>query len=216
MVRQVIRALTVLAAVAVGLVGAAPPAAACSCASFNDDEALAASQVAFVGELLEVRTPSSGEAWSSADPERFVFAVDRVYKGEANATQSVVTAREGASCGLELMGRGPFLVFATTDPQLHLDGDDGEVYSSLCSGSRELVTAPVPSSFGDGQAPFAGSSPIGRPDDDALIGGPDVDGLPIAAIVVASGLLVLVLLTIVALRRRLRPDVEQGATAPTS
>ena len=216
MVRQVIRTLTVLVAMAVGLVVAAPPAAACSCVSLDDQEALAFSQVAFVGDLLEVRTPPSGEVWSSSDPERFVFAVDRVYKGEAKATQSVVTAREGASCGLELTGRGPFLVFATTDPQLHLDGDGGEVYSSLCSGSRELLTAPVPSSFGDGRAPLAGSSPIGRPDDDPLIGRPDVDGLPIAAIVVASGLLALVLLTFATRRHRLRPDREQGATAPTS
>ena len=75
--------------------------------------------------------------------------VDRVYKGEAKAKQSVVTAREGASCGLELTGRGPFLVFATKDPQFDLEGDAGEVYSSLCSGSRALLDAPVPPSFGD-------------------------------------------------------------------
>ena len=194
MVRRVIASVIVLATVGIGLVVTAPPASACSCIGLNDDEALQGSQVAFVGELLEVRTPP-GESFSSMDPERFVFAVDRVYKGEAKATQSVVSAREGASCGLELVGRGPFLVFATTDPQFDLEGDAGEVYSSLCSGSRALTDAPVPPSFGEGQAASTGSSPIGSASD---------DGLPIAVVVFAGGLVLLILLAIVALVRRTR------------
>ena len=48
--------------------------------------------VVFSGELVEIRTPP-GASYSSADPERFVFAVDHVYKGDAKARQSVVTPR---------------------------------------------------------------------------------------------------------------------------
>ena len=38
----------------------------------------------FNGTLVEVITPS-GDTFSSSDPERFVFEVDEVYKGEVAA-----------------------------------------------------------------------------------------------------------------------------------
>src|SRR5688572_11564441 len=114
MARRVIRSVIVLAIVAVGLVVAAPPAAACSCLGTSDAEALATADVAFSGTLVEVRVPP-GETFSSMDPARFIFEVDRVYKGDARARQSVVTPRSGASCGLELSGPGPFLLFASTE-----------------------------------------------------------------------------------------------------
>ena len=81
---------------------AAGPVAACSCAPYTDDEALAESDVAFVGTLQEIRVPDNVVTWSSDDPVRFLFAVTAVYKGEAFEQQSVVTARDGASCGLEV------------------------------------------------------------------------------------------------------------------
>jgi hypothetical protein len=192
------RRLTMGALVAIALAALvvwAPPAAACSCAGFTDAEAFAEHPVVFVGELTEVQTPP-GVSYSSADPERFIFEVTTVYKGEARATQSVVTPREGASCGLELTGRGPFLVYASTDPQFDLDAQDGELFSHLCTGSRALDAGPVPTSFGAGHSPEAGTSPIGQP--------PDDDGLPMAAIVVAGGLSVMIAASAVVLWRRRR------------
>ena len=90
-------------------------AAACSCVSFTDVEAFAAADVIFTGTLDEIITPT-GDTSASNDPERFVFDVAEVFKGEAFERQSVVTARDGASCGLEISGRGPFGVASTPVP----------------------------------------------------------------------------------------------------
>ena len=179
---------------AVVTVASVDPAAACSCAGSTDSEAVAAADVVFSGELVEIRTPP-GASYSSADPERFVFAVDHVYKGDAMARQSVVTPREGASCGLELSGSGPFLVFATTERTLDLEGDEGELYSHLCSGTRALAASAVPASFGSGAPPTDGSSAIGSFDD----GGPGV--VPVVAGVSAVAALALAVGYLVARRR---------------
>jgi len=177
-------------AVAVVLVGAvllisAPPAAACSCGISSDAQAFESSDVVFTGELLEIRTPP-GVPYSSADPERFIFEVDAVYKGDARSTQSVVTPREGASCGLELAGRGPFLVFADTQGSVGLETEVGELSSHLCSGTRELETAPLPASFHARAAPEGGASPPASPGDDG--GAPVVAGGALLAL--AGGLAV--------------------------
>lgn len=142
------------------VLGASERVAACSCATFTDAEAFENADAVFTGTLVEVVTPE-GDSYSSADPERFVFAVDGVFKGEVFARQSVVTARDGASCGLEIRGRGPFVVFATTSDSVTSGAVDGEFYSNLCSGTRALSSSAIPSSFGVASAPVAGASPIG-------------------------------------------------------
>lgn len=123
-------------------------AAACSCATFTDTEAYAHADVVFTGTLVEINTPT-GDIVVSTDPERFVFDVDQVFKGEAQARQAVVTAREGASCGLEISGPGPFVVFARLeDDGITSGAAEGEVYSNLCSGTRPLADGAPPASFG--------------------------------------------------------------------
>ena len=88
--------------------------------------------------------------------------MDRVYKGAARARQSVVTPRDGATCGLELAGEGPFLVFAQRDPDGLATGTAkaGELHANLCGGSRTLTTGAT-ELLGAGKPPSAGSSPIG-------------------------------------------------------
>lgn len=146
-----------LVIVAVLVVGDARPAAACSCAGFDDAEALAHADVVFTGELVEVVRPGS---WSSPEaPARFVFDVDEVLVGEARARQSIVTPAYGASCGLEIEGPGPFLVFATERSTL-TDDADGELHSHLCSGTRPLADGPI-GFVAEGRPPTPGSSPVG-------------------------------------------------------
>jgi len=128
---------------------------ACSCAGLNDDEAFAAADVVFAGRLVAVRVPD-GPMISSDDPARFVFEVDSVLKGDAFETQSVVSARDGASCGLELQTGVDSVVFARTESSYDLA--DGELDSSLCSGSR---TGAAPEGLGTPAAPSSGSSAIG-------------------------------------------------------
>ena len=164
-------------------------AEACSCATFTDAEAYEFADVVFTGTLVEINTPP-GDVVVSTDPERFVFDVDQVFKGEVQTRQSVVTAREGASCGLEISGPGPFAVFARLDDDGLTSGAfEGEVYSSLCSGTRPLADGEVPAGFGTPSRPAtvaatgdASSSPTSSST------GSSGDGLWIAAI---AGVLVL-------------------------
>lgn len=115
----------------------APPASACSCVTPTDQAAVDDADAVFTGTLVD-RVPPPRAAVGSADPTRYVFAVDDVYEGDVTARQTVLTPSSGASCGFELSGTGPFLVFAFRDSQLTAGADDGELYSHLCSGTRPL------------------------------------------------------------------------------
>jgi hypothetical protein len=81
--------------------------------------------------------------------------VDKVYKGEVHATQSIVSASDGASCGLEVDPGAIALVFA-------LNPDDGEYSASLCDGTRAASGGKLPVAFGPGTNPLPGSSRIGE------------------------------------------------------
>jgi hypothetical protein len=188
-------------------------AAACSCVELTDSEAYDFADVVFTGSLVEINTPE-GDIVVSNDPEQFVFDVDQVYKGEAQARQSVVTAREGASCGLEIGGPGPFVVFARLeDDSLTSGAVEGEVFSSLCSGTRPLSAGAVPSSFGTPSAPVtvptvaeASATPSSSPNENSG------DGLWIAA---TFGVLVFLVGTggAVALHRRRHDRAMSGRAA---
>ncbi len=176
--------LLALATVAVGafVLGSSERAAACSCVSFTDQEAFESADAVFTGTLVDIITPA-GDTYSSTDPERFVFDVDEVFKGNVFARQSVVTARDGASCGLEISGSGPFMVFARNESDGITNGAaDGELYSTLCSGTRALTGGELPASFGASASPAPGASAIGD-------SGPQGS---IAQTAVVAGMLVLV------------------------
>ncbi len=174
--------------VVAGLVVAAP-AAACSCAGTpSSAEAFAAADAVFTGRLLsrELQHPD----WpivSSGDPALHVFAVDEVFKGVVHQEQGVVSADSGASCGLELAGGGPFVVFAT--------GSEREYTAGLCSGTG-TVTAEIQTELRS----LAGTPP--RPLPGAA--GTAAFGLP-RPVIAAAGALVLALAGWVLLRRRRPP-----------
>jgi hypothetical protein len=154
--------VTLLLAVLLSAAGLllASPAQACSCAEATTAQNFAAADVVFTGTLLsrEVDHPD-WPVMSSGDPALHVFAVDAVYKGEAHQEQGVISAAEGASCGLELTGDGPFVVFASSDPGL----PDGQYRSGLCSGTG-LVDAAVTAALEDlSPGPPAAAPPIDGP-----------------------------------------------------
>ena len=136
---------------------------ACSCADPTTyiAELLASTDATFSGTVAEIRRPEV--LLSSTAESRFVFEVDEVYAGEGvHARQSVVTATDGASCGIELPVGATAIVFARTGAR-DVTPDEGEFASSLC----EVVAAPsaeVLSLLGTGRAPETGSSPIGADD----------------------------------------------------
>lgn len=167
-----------LLTVAVGALVAVPatPAAACSCVAITDAQARKAADAVFFGEVVQRRdTPAKGGVMSSADRAVYVVQVSRVYKGRASATQEVVTARSGGTCGLELPARGPALFFAfASDLSFADDGglEPGQLSSNLCSGTRSADSAPA--SFGPGTSPIAAAAGDGTP----TTSRPDASGGP--------------------------------------
>jgi hypothetical protein len=181
-------------ATAVGLgTAGAERASACSCVSTDDTAAFQRADVVFQGTLVDIVTPD-GESWSSTDPERFIFTVDKVFKGDAALRQSVLSARDGASCGLEIGVGGEFLLFGSYGDATI--GVADELTSNLCSGTRPLgATAGVPATFGAGEAPRAGPSDVELRR--------DREGAPVGWIVLLAAVaLVGAGATIVTLRRR--------------
>ena len=135
MLRAVRRVLTTVLVSSVLLLTswvAPAPASACSCAGGTTAEQFDRADAVFTGTLLsrEVQHPA-GAVHGSDDPAVHVFALDVRYKGTASARQQVVSPDSGASCGLELTGDGPFLVFAT-DPA---DAPEGQLAAGLCGGT---------------------------------------------------------------------------------
>jgi hypothetical protein len=162
----------------------------------SDEQALAVADAAFSGTLVEI-IPPAVPSGSSGAPERFVFEVDEVFKGDVRARQTVVTYAGGATCGLELSGLGPFLVFASTDSPIELGVEDGELSSNLCSGSRAFAGGDRPEGFGRSSPPegevAAPSDHAGAADQDdagSVDAGPAI-GLTIVVIAAAVAAVVL-------------------------
>lgn len=183
-----------LAALGVVVLPAAP-AAACDCVSDDAAGFFARADVVFTGTLVsrEVSHPNA-PVFSSADPALHVFAVDSVFKGSAAEHQGVVSADSGATCGLELSGTGPFVVFANSDAALPA----GEYAASLCGGSGPL-TAALEADLRE-LGPAAGPSAEPRP---GAAGVAPVDG-PGPWPWLAGGAVVLVAGALVRRRRRRR------------
>ncbi len=148
-----------------GMVGVvlAPPALACSCAGAETDAGYAArADAVFVGELVsrDVRDP-----WfSSVDHAVLTFDVTAVYQGEVFERQQVVTSPSGNTCGLELSGSGPFLLFSRNpeNPFAHdVVARGGQLVADLCGGSRPVSADPPDHTLGTPTAAVAGSGDAG-------------------------------------------------------
>ena len=114
-----------IVALGAAVLALAGDALACSCSPIVLERSLPRVDGAFVGTLLERREPPPAKIQTSADPVTLVFRVEQVYRGDIENRIAVVTARDGASCGLEV-GVGQRI-------GLLLDRD-GEVWrSNLCS-----------------------------------------------------------------------------------
>ncbi|MDQ1713290.1 MAG: hypothetical protein QOE45_2740 [Frankiaceae bacterium] len=103
---------------------AAPPAAACSCATRGETDLLASADAVFVGRIASERAAGREVVWT--------FAVDAVVKGRVAARQTVRSSAFGSSCGAELLNHTRYLVFADVR-------DDGTVETGLCSGNRRVA-----------------------------------------------------------------------------
>jgi hypothetical protein len=98
----------------------APVAWACGCTGGTPTEHALRADAVFSGRLVS-REVVGG------DTALHVFAVDTVHVGDVSARQGVLSPASGASCGLELAGEGPFLVFASRE--------DGRLTAGRCGGT---------------------------------------------------------------------------------
>ncbi len=127
------------------------PAWACSCAGFTDQEAFGHADAVFVAEVLPDEGVLPFGSYVEPARERWTFLVSDVYKGQVSELQTALSHPHGATCGLELAHEGPYLVFASRDEPAswNLDSGPGELYVSLCGGTRSVAAAgAVPESFG--------------------------------------------------------------------
>ena len=97
---------------------------ACSCAYEPDHpELVQIADVIFLGTVVGDRT--------LGDTRTYTFTVERVFKGQAYATQTVTTHTQGPACGLELTDPGPYLVHARLT-----SGLSGTLDANSCGGTR--------------------------------------------------------------------------------
>jgi hypothetical protein len=136
---------------------------------------------------------------SSADPALHVFAVDTVFKGTAHEEQAVLSPVSGATCGLELVGEGPFVVFASRSTDL--GGEpfatlaDDQYAAFLCGGTAPLtpaleaeLTALSPPPAPSEEPPVPGAA--GPADAGSALPGPAIAAAVALGLVVGTGALV--------------------------
>lgn len=126
----------VLAAVVLTFGPGAQPASACSCMAQSDAEHFAQADVVFRGTLIGYQPPPPSPVMFSGAPATWTFSVSEVYKGDAAPTQPVISAVDGATCGLEIPHQGEYVVFAGRAPEGHL-------HASLCGGTRSTAAGPL-------------------------------------------------------------------------
>lgn len=154
--------LIVLTAVVMTAWSQISPAYACSCVGRSVSENFTAADAIFVGRLDSRTVSHRLPNVSSDDPALHVFAVQTVYKGEVREKQGVVSASDGASCGLELQGDGPFMVFASRDGDITVRPEPGQYAANLCTGTAFAtgkLVAEVKALGGKAEAPGAGVTP---------------------------------------------------------
>jgi hypothetical protein len=131
-----------LAVAVAGALAAAPVSTvlACSCAMATIQDSFGFSDVVFTGTTTAVEAPPARDIVSSADPVRYAFAVDAIYKGSVTDAEIVATtALDGASCGTSFGMDERWLVFANVA--------DGEIWTGLCSGNVQITDAAVEASI---------------------------------------------------------------------
>jgi len=163
----------------------AESALACSCVLPGPPDAeLARSTAVFSGRVVN-RDEPGGLVVSSADPVEVTFEVYAVWKGPLFSTITITTARSGASCGYAFEKGEEYLVYA--------DGPADSLTVSSCSRTMPLGWAEDDLvALGEGTT--------------ALTGNPELsEGLEYWPIIVlsilAAGILLLVVLLVVFMRR---------------
>lgn len=125
-----------LAAVALAVVLTAVPisrVAACSCAAFSTEEAIANAQLAFIGTVADQKEVGVRNDFGD-EMRQYAFAVERA-TAATDAVAIVRAGTSGASCGITFANGERWLIIATR-------GQTG-LETSLCSGNLRLADLEV-------------------------------------------------------------------------
>jgi len=119
-------------------IGSVPNKAyACSCLSANSPlHSLEGSDAVFLGKVTNTEgIPRGDEEFVGADDVMITFEVSKVWKGPPSKTLVVVTALEGATCGLgrSFMIGEEYIVYASSE--------GGELRTHLCTRTAHITTA---------------------------------------------------------------------------
>jgi hypothetical protein len=126
--------------VAIAALLAAPPmrVAACSCAQADPVEAAARVDIVFVGAVADTREPAPGAVVSSGRQVSYLFAVEEVRKGAAEASVVVTSSADGGLCGAGFSLDARWLVYGTRNA-------DGTYATNACEPNRLLsATSDLP------------------------------------------------------------------------
>jgi hypothetical protein len=181
--RTQVAAAVVALGMSVFVLAGAQPAWACSCVPADFGAQAARADAVFSGRVAE-------RDWLDdvLNSSTWTVAVDRVYKGQAQERQGIVTAASEASCGYEFVVGESYVVLAQRP-----EASDSELATNLCSGTRLLSQRPVPASLGPGTQPVA---------DAGADGDASAAGRVVAVGAGVAGGLALVLWGLTVLRRR--------------
>lgn len=126
---------------------------ACSCPEQEFAEQVERSATIFSGTVAAADDASTGSEIGSGDIISYTIEVDRVYKGEVSAETAIRSARDSASCGVELVPGRAYLLL--------IDEDTADRVTT-CGGSGELsaFSAEDLALLGTGQPPTNGTDAI--------------------------------------------------------
>ncbi|MBM7786399.1 hypothetical protein [Tenggerimyces flavus] len=136
MVKQLIRFIAAMAIAGGALLTVSGTACACSCVpNPNLAERVAKADVVFSGTAIS--TKEKGE-----QNKVITFQVGTTYKGKPAVRNEILTARDSASCGLEIQDKTEYLVFANkSDHGLGLKPAEGQYTAILCGGADPFTKA---------------------------------------------------------------------------
>lgn len=110
---------------------------ACSCAAPPSvEDALNQKDAVFSGKVIEMNEKKR-PIMSSADPITVRLQVDQVWKGEVGKTQTISTARDGASCGFHFEVGHEYIIYAHAKTY----GGDERLETILCDRTKLLSAA---------------------------------------------------------------------------
>jgi hypothetical protein len=149
------RLLALVAAVALGLLGAAvdpQPAFACECSPISPARAARGADAVFRGTVTAVREVDRGDELRTD----IRFTVDVVYKGRVYAEQVVSTPRQSSACGMTPEPGTTWLIFATQGVDGRGDEAVARLVTDTCRGN--LPTGRAPRALGSPRPPTPGAS----------------------------------------------------------